>query len=282
MMTRESGRVSMRKFIIILIILAIAEISLSLYLTMWREEFWNSIVAKDSHVFLTKIGIFSIVALTLCFITGYSGYLVSRAAIAYRGILNTRALALATSNLENASQRCQEDCRDYPDLLLNLVYGLIKAVCYVTVFTVSLLAGFAWYYLLALVVYGIIGTYLTKKVAYPLIRLNYQTQRAEASYRSNLTATNFSSCISLMLSLALKQKYLSYLQSFYSQVGVVIPLILVAPMYFTGSMSVGSLMRFNSLSSTILENLSYGVTSFGMFNRLLSCRSRLKEMGVIL
>jgi len=271
----------MKRYIVFLILIAVVEISISLYLTHWRENFWNAIVAKDSHVFLQQIGVFTSIALTLCFLTGFSGYLINLITIKWREILNKRALDLKHRRVENVSQRIQQDCLDYPELFLTIGWGMIKAICYIIVFAMAMVSSFAWYYLLVLSLYGLIGTMLTKKIALPLVSLNYQTQQAEASYRTGLHVRDFSKCIALMRLMAIKQKYLAYFQSFYGQVGVVVPYILIAPVYFLGGMKVGELMRFTSTAATILENLSYGVSSFGVINKLLSCKERLKELGVL-
>lgn len=186
------------------------------------------------------------------------------------------------SRIENLRQRHQDDCLIYPDLMLNIGYGFVKAIFYIIVFSVSLIMFFSYLYLLVLVMYTIVGTLVTHYIAKPLIHMNYEQQRAEASYRADLSISNFGDCIRIMLGLAKKQKHLTYWQQFYGQVGVVVPLILIAPVYFTTpAFSIGLLMRFNSVSSTILDNTSFGITSFGQINRLLSCRKRLVEAGII-
>ena len=271
----------MKKFSILLVILGILEISLALYLTTWRMHFWDAIQLKQPLHFLQQLGIFTVVALVICFVTGISGYLVSLTAIKWREKLNAKALTVLKSRIENINQRIQEDCQTYPDLVLNLAFGTLKAIIYIVVFSVSLLLSFHWWFLAILLGYSLIGTGITHCIAKPLIRLNYDNQRAEATYRNDLSVTNFNDCIRLMLGLAKKQKHLTYFQQFYGQLGVLIPILIIAPQYFTSAMTLGVLMRFTSLSSTILENLSYGINSFAQINRLLSCRRRLKEINVI-
>ena len=273
----------MIKYIFWLIVFAALEITLALYLTFWREHFWNAVSNKEQLHFLQQLVIFTGVALLACFVSGFSGYLVSLTAIKWREKLNSKAFALGVHNskIENANQRIQQDTMDYPDLLLGLAYGSLKALLYIIMFIISLVLSFSWWYVGVLLVYTTIGSVLTNYIAKPLIHLNYEQQRVEATYRNQLKIENFSDCICIMLGLAKKQKHLTYFQQFYSQVGVIIPLLIIAPAYFSSAMSIGMLMRFNSLSSTILENLSYGVSNFAMINRLLSCHKRLKEAGVL-
>jgi putative ATP-binding cassette transporter len=272
----------MKKYLLWLVIFAAIEIGLALYLTMWREDWWNAVSTKNSTGFLTQLGVFSLVALFICFVSGFSGYLLSLTTIKWREQLNEKAFSVPEkTNIENYTQRVQEDCWSYPDLTLTLLFGTVKAIFYILVFSISLIYSFHWYYLGILVTYAVVGSLLTKRIALPLISLNYQQQRVEATYRSFLCVENFKKCVHIMLGLAKKQKHLTYFQQFYGQVGVVIPLIIIAPVYFSTGMTLGMLMRFNSVGSTILENMSYGINSFGNINKLLSCRKRLKEAGII-
>lgn len=84
----------MKKYIALLISFAIIEIGLALYLTVWREHFWNAVSNKEQLHFLQQLGIFTVVALVCCFVSGISGYLVSLTAIKWREKLNDTAFKL--------------------------------------------------------------------------------------------------------------------------------------------------------------------------------------------
>ncbi len=271
----------MKKYIFWLVVFASLEIALALYLTLWREHFWNAVQLKQSHDFLFQLGVFSVIALAICAVAGLSSYVLALTVVKWRENLNEKAFAIRESRIENMNQRQQEDCWKYPDLFISLIFGTGKAIVYILVFSVSLLLSFSWTYLGVLTVYALFGTWVVKRVAAPLIELNYEQQRAEATYRNNLTIDNFRECIYIMLGIAKKQKQLTYAQQFVGQVGVVIPLIIIAPLYFSTGMTLGHLMRFNSLASTILDNMSYGSSNFSTINMFISCRKRLKEASII-
>ena len=279
----------MRKYLALIGVLSGLEIALVLYLSFWREAFWSDVTVKNLHGFTNQLLIFTVVALILCLITGCSGYVASLTAIEWRKKLNSRATLIGSDNkIENVNQRIQEDCRDYPTLVINIGVGTVKAITYVIVFAISLIYNFSVIYLIIISVYTLLSTLLAKKIADPLISLNYRTQQAEATYRNNLQGSNkklialsFTNCISIMLQLAKKTKHLQYFQSLYGQVGVIIPIIIVAPAYFIGSMTFGLLMQATNTMSIITDNLSFGITSFNDINRLLSCRKRLKEINLL-
>lgn len=273
----------MKKYITLLIVFAIIEISLALSLTFWRENFWNAVSNKEQMHFLQQLGIFILIALGACFVSGFSGYLINLTTIKWREVLNEKAFAIRESQttIENLNQRIQEDTWQFPDLCLNLVFSTFKSFIYILVFSIALLFSFDWWYLFVFLGYTIIGSVMAYYIARPLIKLNYEQQRAEATYRNNLSIENFSDCLRLMLGLAKRQKKLTYFQQFYAQIAVVLPLIVIAPVYFTTGMTLGTLMRFNSVGSTLLENMSYTITSFAQINKLISCYKRLKEARIL-
>lgn len=270
----------MRKLVIIAIILGIIELCIALYLTEWRHVFWDSINEKNSSVFIIQLEYFTIAALGLCFVSSYASYLETRAAIKWRSKLNEKALQV-THQAENLNQRIQDDCNKYPALMITTIFGLFRAFIYILVFAVALSYNFSWKYLIFILIYTIIGTLLTKSIAKPLISLNYKSQVAEATYRNDLSTNNFSKCMALMFGIASKTKHLNYFQIFFGQLAVIIPLVILAPSYFTSAITFGALMQANSIMGTIIENMSYGIVNFGQITNLLSCKSRLKEIGVI-
>ncbi len=276
----------MKRYIIYIILLALVEISLSLYLTEWRSYFWDYVQQKNFHGFCYQIGVFTGVALLFCFVNAWAGYYTTRCAIKWREVLNTKALQLyntksADHSVENYNQRIEADCREYPDLMLNVLFGFGKAVVYVVVFSVSLVINFSFIYLAIIISYATISTLIAKRIATPLLSLNYATQQAEATYRNNLTIFNFTNCIQIMQNLALKTKCLAYFQTFYGQIAVILPIVIVSPAYFGSALTLGALMQATGTMGTITENLSFGITSFNQINRLASCKRRLKEINVL-
>lgn len=271
----------MRKFLIGAGILGAIEIAIVLYLTYWRKIFWNYVEAKDYEHFLVYLAIFTVVALVLCAVTAFETYLTTRSSLKWRETLNAKALKLQHVDVENVNQRIQEDCNIYPELVVNIGFGVVKAIVYLVVFSIALVLAFKWEYLIIIFIYGILATVVAKWIANPLIDLNYKAQQMEATYRNDLTHANFGNCLLVLLGLAKKMRHLNCFQSFYGQLAVIIPICIVAHDYFTTAMLLGSLMQANSMMAVISEDLSFGINSFGNINKLLSCHRRLKELTVL-
>ena len=271
----------MRKYLYLTCFCGLLEIAIVLGLTFWREHFWSNVVAKDIHGSLVYLGIFSVVTLVLCFVATVGTYAGTRASIRWREILNMKALGLKTSKIENMRQRVQEDCFQYPKLVIELGGGLLKALIYVIVFATAIVYGFKLSWLLYMAAYSIGATIIARYIGHPLVQLNYRIQQAEATYRSKLSKNNFITCIITQIAIAKKVKHLQYFQNFYGQLSIIIPLIIIAPDYFYNHITFGQLMQANSTMSTLDENLSYGIYTFNDTNKLLSCRRRLIEAKII-
>lgn len=269
----------MKKYLIYIAILSAIEIALAYYLTEWRHGFWTTIENKDVSGFYSQIGVFTFVALLFCFVSSYAQYFQNICAIVWRTILNKR-VSNETKDVENFNQRVQDDCREYPDLLLQVGIGGIKALFYIVIFGV-ILALYSPYYVLIIAIYAIAGTLISGMVAKPLIHLNYESQKLEATYRNNLILCNLHKCLDISRLLAYNVKKLAYFQVGYGQISVILPIFIVAPSYFSGELTLGGMMQCVAVMATLADNLNWGVSSFNIFNRLLSCKKRLREIGVV-
>lgn len=264
-------------------VLTIIEISLILYLTYWRDAFWGAVIHHNLHIFTIQLGWFTVASLGYVFVYGTFIYFNSMAAIKWREILTKKAFAVREQQIQcdNLNQRIQEDCSEYPRLMLNTLFGLGRALLYIVVFSITLYKFSNGWCIPVLILYSVIATLVAKWIAKPLITLNYQSQAAEATYRDDLIHPKLIHCILIQVSLAKQTKKLAYFQSFYGQLGVLIPLLLVAPTYFAGLMTFGLLMQITKIMDVILENLSYGINSFNDINRLYSSYQRLSEIKLI-
>jgi len=267
----------MKKLLAGLVIVSFVEIVCSLSLTFVREWLWNAIAQKQLNMFLTQLGYFLSLALVLVVVSGLYGYLINMCAIAWRHKI-TDKLVIHDSKIENYNQRKQQDTYSYPLLTLTLGFGLVKAIGYVIIFSVSLVATFSFNYLLVILCCISLGTLLAKKIAMPLTTLNYESQKNEATYRTELSQENFTLCQEILKAIAKRTKYLQYYQSLYGQIMVLLPILLIAPEFFNSAMLLGTLMRFTSTAGQIVESASYGLNSFGPINDWLSSRKRLKEI----
>lgn len=269
--------------IAILIGLCLLDMSGVAYLVQWREHFWDAVSNKHYDVFLHLIVIFTAVALSLCAIGGLETYTQNKIALNWRRVLTRKVLKLEPVKfcVEGISQRGQEDCRDYPLLFMDLIRQIGMQSIMIIYFIVVIMQNTAYLFILIPIVYSIISTGISYWIAHPLIKLNYVNQVLEAAFRQSLSKLDYGRVHRNNHKMFTKTKHLNYFQYFYGQISVIFPYIILAPMYFSGAIIFGVFMQVASTISHLTDALGIILGNFDKINKYLSCRKRLKELGVI-
>ncbi len=273
------------------VVLVICECVLVGGIGVWREYFWEAVQKKELHNFLVYVAEFAGMALGICLISGYVTYLISYISLKIRTDLTNIALTKPYYEIEGGEQRVQEDCFNYPFYAVTLLVGILRNVLVLGTFAVIITIQVGALYLLVPVVYTIIGTLIAAWIAKPLIKLNYGIQVVEAAFRRfvankagfALTTENekYAAVFNVNKSLFITTKKLSYFQSFYNQITVIVPYLILFPLYFGGKIVFGVFMQVASSMNHVIDSLSYIINAFNDINNWLSCRQRLKELGVI-
>lgn len=262
-----------------LILLIISELALTFYLATWRPVFWSAVEHKDFNTFVLYLGYFVIVAMSLCFIVSYQQYLTTVLSLSLRTKLTKKLLKIET-DYPTAKQIKQEDGLLTPALTLSLGVGLFRNICLMAIYTYVIIQ-IGWVYVLLPVIYSILTTLLCYKLAYPLIKLNFGNQNAEAQFRETLNYKTYFAAYKSNFMLAIATKKLGYFQVGIGQIGVVLPYIFLSKLYFGSVISFGELMQIASAMGSLIDSMSYFINSFNDINKLSSCRKRLKIIGGI-
>lgn len=200
---------------------------------------------------------------------------------------------------DNPDQRIQEDIGGLVTASLNLVIGLVSSVTTIIAFIFVLwtLSGdlaipFGRYGTLHLpgylvwvaVIYAIIGTHYTFKIGRPLVSLNFEQQRREANFRfAAMDLRSHAEHVALYrgehhektvlrklvdrfldnwYAIILRQKLLLWFTSGYSQVSVMLPLVVALPNYFGRVFKLGGLIQTLGAFTRIQDALSFIVNSY--------------------
>jgi putative ATP-binding cassette transporter len=218
---------------------------------------------------------------------------------------------------DNPDQRIAEDLRLFVDLTLSLSVGFLAAATRLAVFVSILwalsgalqLGGISvpGYLVWAALIYAGFGTVLTHVIGRPLIGLDFNQQRFEADFRYSLVRLRensegvalyrgeaeeltglrgrFSSVISNWWALMYKQKQLNWFTSFYGQVAIIFPYLMVAPRFFSGSISLGVIFQTASAFGVVHGALSWFISAYTQFaswkatvNRLIGFTAAMEQV----
>src|SRR5512134_1300212 len=207
-------------------------------------------------------------------------------------------MRLKGDQADNPDQRIADDVRDFVDNTLNIGIALLGSIVTLVSFvvilwtlsaTTPLMIGSTSYqipgYLVwAALIYAILGTWVTHLVGRPLIKLDFDQQRYEADFRFALVRLRenaeevallageesegvrlrdrFGSVIRNWYEIMRRRKWFRFLTAGYSQVAIIFPFIVVSPVYFFGSMTLGGLMQIASAFGQVQSALSFFVTAY--------------------
>jgi putative ATP-binding cassette transporter len=215
----------------------------------------------------------------------------------YRMQLLARAGATPLVGVDNPDQRIAEDLKFFVDYTLALSLGLLSAVVTLLSFVVILwtLSGaltlfgvsVPGYMVWVALVYAIAGSWLTHVIGKPLIGLGFNQQRYEADFRFGLVRLRensegvalyrgegeelsglrqrFGAVIGNWWGLMFKQKQLTWFTSFYGQLAIIFPYIVVSPRFFSGQIPLGGIFQTASAFGQVQGALSWFINAYTNF-----------------
>jgi putative ATP-binding cassette transporter len=216
-------------------------------------------------------------------------------------------MQLLDRGTDNPDQRIAEDLRLMIELTLALSLGLLSALVSLAVFI-----GILWnlsgtlqiagvtvpgYLVWVALVYAAVGSVLTHFVGRALINLDFNQQRFEADFRYSLVRLRensegvalyrgeaeeldglrgrFDAVIANWWKLMLKQKQLTWFTSFYGQVAIIFPLLVVGWRFFAGEIPLGAIFQITAAFATVHASFAWFVDAYGQFAQWKATCNRL-------
>lgn len=278
-----------KKFALLVLSSVLALIGIAVALNYWRGAFYNYLQVYDiPHVFL-YLGIFTALASVAVVIEGLGNYWTRFLEFQIRESLYNKYKELWKLKQEasNPEQRLAEDCIQFAQISISFCKTLINALVKLPVFLFILLSiANVWMVLVALA-YAILGTVFSKIVAKPLVKLEFLQQQKEAEFRRTLTfevqecrpvLPNLNDIKENWKELAKKNKMLTFFISGYGQIGIILPFVMLLPMYTAKKIALGTLFQAAQGMDNILESLSVLVGSRDIIVNMQMITKRLKEL----
>lgn len=253
----------------------------------WGGQWMSSLQRYDSPAIIHNLILFTGLALIYVLVYGFSSYWTRFLEFSGREHLFEKyKLVWKQSNCTNPEQRLSEDCIALSHLVLTLIRAFINAAIKIPLFLFVLFNTAAWWVALAMLGYAIIGTILSRLVATKLINLEIIQQRVEAVFRKQMTyAVDGKAEIPTLTDikqnwqkLASANKNLSWMQSFYDQIGVIVPYLLLLGLYLAKKVDLGGLRRVVGAAGEVLNSLSVLVNSRDLLVQLQMVVVRLEEL----
>ena len=216
-------------------------------------------------------------------------------------------MQLLDRGTDNPDQRIAEDLRIFVEYTSDLALGLLSAVVTLISFVVILwtLSGslqvfgmdIPGYLVWVALVYAIAGTFLTHFIGRKLIGLDFNQQRVEADFRFSLVRLRensegialyrgeaeelgglrgrFAAVITNWWQIMYKRKQLGWFTSFYHQLAIIFPYIVVSPRFVSGQIPLGAIFQTASAFGQVQGSLSWFINAYTAFAQWKATVDRL-------
>jgi putative ATP-binding cassette transporter len=277
----------------------------------WYNYFYNALQAYNMHSALRLLVVFTILAGINIVVAVYRYYLSQMFGLRWRRWLTEQLMGrwlakrgyyyLETFDVktDNPDQRIQEDVNGLVANSISLTVGLVSAVTTFPAFvyilwtlsgvlTLSLgplgVVHIHGYLVWVGLLYNLIGTLITFKIGRPLIKLNFEQQQREATFRfsaidlrshaeqvalyrgedhqKSILNVHFKRVLENWYAIILRQKLLLWFTGGFNQVAVLLPLLVALPNYFSKVFLLGGLMQSLRAFGSVQDSLSYLVNAY--------------------
>jgi ABC-type uncharacterized transport system fused permease/ATPase subunit len=276
--------------IIIMILIIFVYVANTVYITYWYAEFYNALAAMDKKLIIDSLMKFLIVGAIHVTSLSEISFLELRIGLDIReNLYNYYGLnVLNDENVKLSCQRMSEDLLKFGQLAMKLMHASIVAILTIPALLYVLLDVANLLSAIVLVIYSIFGSIISRKIAKPIIDLEYKQESIEGELRRELVDVaksknkflpSITSALSNSKILLKKERVLFYFTNMYLQIAVIFPYLVMLPSYVKGLITLGVMQQIWSISNRLLHAFSFFVENRQGIVDLLSVTRRVKELS---
>lgn len=298
-------------FVFVMMLMTVGLVGFDVVFSYWSNYFFNALQAYDKRTAIYLLFIFFGLAGFYIILAVYRYYISQLFGLRWRQWLTEQFinrwlmqrdyyyLETFDEKTDNPDQRIQEDIGALVASSINLSVGLVAAVTtfFGFIYVLWELSGeiniplgsfgtlhIPGYLVWVSLLYALMGTLITFKVGFPLVGLNFEQQRREATFRfaaidlrshaenvalyagenhqKNILQRLFNGVLQNWYAIILRQKLLLWFTAGYNQLAVVLPLLVALPNYFGRVFMLGGLMQSLRAFAHIQDASSFFVNSY--------------------
>ena len=205
--------------------------------------------------------------------------------------------------IDNPDQRIEEDVRSFTSTSLSLFLIFLQSFIALVAF-IGVLSSISWLLTATAVGYALLGSVATYFLGRPLINLNFEQLRLDADYRYKLIKIRDNAegialyqgekkertrvrqklklALRNMLRIINRNRTLNFFTTGYNYVLIVLPTVVVAPLYLRGEIEFGVVTQATVAFGYVLNALSVIVTNFGSLSTYAAVVRRLGAFTEVL
>ena len=321
---QSNKRVPAYIFFISVMVMTLGLVGFDVVFNYWYNYFYDALQEYDKHGVIRLLLVFFVLAAVHIILAVYRYYVSQLFGLHWRRWLTEQFLGRwlqrrsyyllenFDEKTDNPDQRIQEDVGALVTGSIDLSIGLMSSITtflafiYILwklsgVFTLSLGSLGTYqvpgYLLWVGVLYALIGSLVTIKLGKPLVKLNFEQQRREATFRfaavdlrvhaenvalyrgekqqRNIMHRLFEKVLDNWLMIIMRQKILLWFTAGYNQLAVLLPLLVALPNYFDKVFLLGGLMQSIRAFGSVQDSLSFLINSYTQIAQWQAIAQRL-------
>ncbi len=305
--------------VLLLVLFAVFEVRLSVLFSNNQNTLFTALQQKDAAAFWRTVAVYSVLAVIAIAEAVVSYYVTYLQLIRWRQWTNAQTLTDWLSGtayhrsrfipqpIDNPEQRIQADVANFVSSSQSLAIGLISQMLTLVSYTAILWSlsgtltlfgiGFPKALVFIAYVFVLLATVLAIKIGRPLIRLNFLSERLNASYRYSLTRTRdnseaialyggeaveehglqtrFSAVIANQWALVWRNLKFQGYNVLITQLLGIVAIIVQAPRYFAGQIQLGDVTQSDQAFGNVVGSLSFFRTTYATFASYRATLDRL-------
>jgi ABC-type uncharacterized transport system fused permease/ATPase subunit len=276
---------SNKKNLIITIALEILAITLLYFLNQKYGTLYVGIQTYNTYLIWRSIAEFAGIAGVLIIVGGFITYYSNKLAFSIREGLTTyfHNQLDELRRVENVEQRIQEDLRNFGQKSCELWFAVFRSAVKLPLFLGVIVALTQWWVGLVILAAVVGGTLATKLLARKLIDLQAIQESNEATFRKNLISgeghqTQFQVIVKYFHLINTQVKKLSFLQSGLGQTFVLLPMILLLPLYIVKAIDMGVLMQSANALGKVIDSLTVLIDQRQLIVNISTCLKRMETL----
>lgn len=291
----------------LLLLLMLAVSGLNIVINYVGGDFMTALSGKDAPKYFKLLWIYGAVFVVGTPIVVFYSWIKDKLALRWRQWLTNHLLSRYLSNrnfyrlnhnseIDNPDERLHQDISSFTSTALALFLTVLGSIV-----TLVSFSGILWSIYkplcLVLVIYAIGGTIATVLFGKRLIGLNFNQLRKEADFRYSLVHVRknvesiafyqgqeqegfqirrrFADAMANYNVLIGWQRNLGFLTTGYNYLVVIIPSLIIAPLYFAGQVKFGVITQADMAFAQVLASLSIIVSSFETLSSFIAVVNRL-------
>lgn len=291
----------------ILAVLSITNNLMGAALSYINRDFMTALSLKESVEFMRNLGRYMLVFLCALPFMVFFRYTEERLGLLFRKWLSHRILERYFKNhafyrinfyegIDNPDQRIEEDIRSFAAVSLSMLLITFNSLMTIFIFS-SVMYSISFNLVIAAVLYALFGSLFTYLLGRPLIGLNFDQLRKEGDYRYKLVNVRdnaesialyrdeskeftrvrqrLKNALKNLLRIITWNRNLNFFVSSYNFMIMVLPIIIVAPLYLNDEIEFGVITQASSVFVNVVNALSVVVLNFQALSNLTAVTTRL-------